>query len=183
MTLNDIKIEALKLMFTNYSEDIYDVTELTNDDNYSAYIMSMNGAINRALARMFSKKVIRKKFKPLATSYADVDNGVEIEDAISITLSEEDIAALRLQMVADNPDVTEQEIEAEINRINAENRVSIPVDAQMLIPYYIKADLYQEDEPAIATQARNYFEQGLDDRWYDEEQEVVENVFRQGWLG
>lgn len=149
MTINEIKIEALKLMFTNYSEDIDNVDMLYNDDNYSAYIMSMNGAINRALARLWAKRIIRNSFVPLPTSFA-VDNTQELEDAIT------------------PPD---------------KERVHIPIDVQLLIPYYIKADLYEEDEPALAAQARNIFEQSIDDRRDEDEQEQLVNVFRQGWLG
>ena len=187
MTINDIKIEALKLMFTNYNEDIHSVSELSNDDNYAAYIPSMNGAINRALARLYAKRVIRKRFIPLPTDFASCDDSKDIEEAISITLTEYEKDAIRDRIADENPHLTAEEIEAkaivEINNEEAKLHVYIPVDAQLLIPYYIKADLYEEDEPAIAAQARNYFEAGLDDRWYDEEQEVVENVFRNGWLG
>lgn len=185
MTINDIKIEALKLMFTNYDEDIHDIMELTNDDNYAAYIPSMNGAINRALARLWAKRVIRKMFVPLPTDFTD--NEQDLTDAISLPVTDIEKDLIRERIELENPNLTAEEITAkvdvEINNEIAKRHVDIPVDTQLLIPYYIKADLYEEDEPAIAAQARNYFETGLDDRWYDEEQKVVENVFRKGWLG
>lgn len=187
MKLNDIKIEALKLMFTNYSEDISDIEALINDDNYSAYIMSMNGAINRALARLWAKRVIRKMFTPLPTDFASVDNEKELEDLISLPVTDLEKELIRERIRAEYPNLTAEEVEAkatvEINNEMANRHVSVSIDVQLVIPYFIKADLYEEDEPALAAQARNYFETAIDDRRDEEEQEQVINVFRQGWLG
>lgn len=174
-------------MFTNYSEDISDVTALLNDDNYSAYIMSMNGAINRALSRLWAKRVIRKMFVPLPTDFASVDDQKDIEDLISLPVSNIEKELIRERIRTENPNLTAEELEAkatvEINNEIANRHVSVPIDMQLIIPYFIKADLYEEDEPALSAQARNYFETAVDDRGYDEGQSVVENVFRCGWLG
>ena len=43
-----------------------------------------------------------------------------------------------------------------------------------LIPYYIKFELYQEDEPDLALTAKNTFDQGIESlRVYDEEFEEI----------
>lgn len=179
MTINDIKIEALKLMFTNYSEDISDVAELTNDDNYSAYIMSMNGAINRAVARLRAKRVIRQPFKLLPQSFADLDNGLELSEAITPDV---DASVIEAEVIAENPNATAEDIAEAIAEAEAKARVSIPDDVQPMIAYYIKADLFEEDEPSLSALARNVFETFIDDRQYDETQDSIVNVYRRGWL-
>lgn len=39
----------------------------------------------------------------------------------------------------------------------------IPEELQEIIPYFIKGELYQEDEPNMASSSMNYFESLLDD--------------------
>lgn len=41
--------------------------------------------------------------------------------------------------------------------------VDLPDELCELIPYFIKAELYEEDEPQLAVVARNYFEAALED--------------------
>lgn len=186
MTINDIKVEALKLMFTNYNEDINDINACLNDDNYSAYIPAMNGAINRAVGRLWAKRVITKMFTLLPTAHKDTANYSDLCDVLyPVTdterlLIEERIKSLYLNLEGiDIEDKVNEEIKNEI----VKRRLYIPADAQALIPYYIKAELYEEDEPSLAMQARNFFEQGIEDRQGEEVQECIENVFRNGWLG
>ena len=54
MRVGDIKVEAIKLMFTNYGFDfsINELQTMLSDENYSSYIVNMNGAIARALDRI-----------------------------------------------------------------------------------------------------------------------------------
>ena len=186
MTINDIKIEALKIMFLNYSEDIKDITALTTDENYSAYIMNMNGAINRALGRFWAKRVIHKMFKPLPSAFEGIDDSLDLCDyCFAITQTEE--AKIKECVEIEYPNLTGEALTIKQNLAIEEEKVNrrklIPIDAQLLIPYWIKADLYEEDEPALSVQARNIFEQGIDDRQHEEVQPSIENVFRSGWLG
>lgn len=41
--------------------------------------------------------------------------------------------------------------------------IPIPDELARIIPYYIKADLYEEEEPGLAAQSRNIFESYLDE--------------------
>jgi hypothetical protein len=186
MTINDIKIEALKLMFTNYNEDISDINDCLNDDNYSAYIPAMNGAINRAVGRLWAKRVITKMFTLLPTAHKDTANYSDLCDVLyPVTDTERLLIEERIK--SQNPDSEgvdlANKVKVEINNEIVARRLYIPADAQALIPYYIKAELYEEDEPSLAMQARNFFEQGIEDRQGEEVQECIENVFRSGWLG
>ena len=49
MKLGEIKIEALKLMFADYTDDLSmeNLAALKSDENFGRYVNSMPGAINR----------------------------------------------------------------------------------------------------------------------------------------
>lgn len=186
MTINDIKVEALKLMFTNYNEDISDINACLNDDNYSAYIPAMNGAINRAVGRLWAKRVITKMFTLLPTAHKDTANDSDLCDVLyPVTDTERLLIEERIKSLYPDFEGIEiaNKVNVEINNEIVKRRLYIPADVQALIPYYIKAELYEEDEPSLAMQARNFFEQGIEDRQGEEVQECIENVFRNGWLG
>ena len=56
----------------------------------------------------------------------------------------------------------------------------LPENLARLIPYYIKFELYQEDEPDLALNAKGTFDQGIESlRVYDDVQEEfnIENVY------
>lgn len=60
MTIEEIKKEALKLMFTNQDNEVdtMSMEELEDDSNYGDFLNNMNGCINRAIVRLKSKGVI-----------------------------------------------------------------------------------------------------------------------------
>ena len=41
--------------------------------------------------------------------------------------------------------------------------VPIPENIVALIPYFVKGDLYRDDEPNEASEARNWFESGIEE--------------------
>lgn len=116
MTIEEIKKEALKLMFTNQDNEIDErtIAELEQDDNYGDYLANMYGSINRAIVRLKSKGV-----------------GYTGE---------------RLTKGTDDETI-------------------LPIDEELseLIPYFIKGELYEEDNPQQASIAKNYFEDTVDD--------------------
>lgn len=116
MTIEEIKKEALKLMFTNQDNEIEESTiiELEQDDNYGDFLVNMNGSINRALVRLKSK-------------------GVKYTGE-------------------------------RLNK-NTDNSQTLDIDENLceLIPYFIKGELYEEDNPQQAAIAKNYFEDTVDD--------------------
>lgn len=131
MTLEEIKKEALKLMFTNQDNEIDGSTieELMGDDNYGDYLANMNGCINRAIVRLKSKGI---------------------------------------------------EYSGERLAVDASNDIELPIDEELseLIPYFIKGELYEEDNPQQASIARNYFEDTVDDYLSTKNQTAVEVVWR-----
>lgn len=133
MTIEEIKKEALKLMFTNQDNEIdnaEDIDDLMTEDSYADYLANMNGCINRAIVRLKSK-------------------GVEYDMENRLTK-------------------------------DTNNKEELPLDEALceLIPYFIKGELYEEDNPQQASIARNYFEDTVDDYLSTKNQTAVEVVWR-----
>lgn len=58
------------------------------------------------------------------------------------------------------------------------HEIGLPEDACVLIPLYIASQLYKDDDISQATAYRNEFEAGLQDLYYNvENQESIEEVF------
>lgn len=131
MTIEEIKKEALKLMFTNQDNEIdsSDISQLEADDNYGDYLVNMYGCINRAIVRLKSK-------------------GVEFTGE---------------RLNSETPDDRVLELDEELCE---------------LIPYFIKGELYEEDNPQQASIAKNYFEATVDDYLATKNQTSVETVWR-----
>jgi hypothetical protein len=64
--------------------------------------------------------------------------------------------------------------------VDANNDIELPIDEELseLIPYFIKGELYEEDNPQQASIARNYFEDTVDDYLSTKNQTAVEVVWR-----
>lgn len=184
MKLGEIKIEALKQMFTNYGFDINieNLTSLLIDENYASYLVAMNGSIARAIDRIENAMVVKRKVFDIPSSFLNeinrsyqrfdlsqihdyfmidrvictFDNGFINENA-EFTLAGDLITLPVLKGVtfsivyfpkvknidADTSDTDELELEDKFARI---------------IPYFIKGELYQEEEPGLAADATNRFE-------------------------
>lgn len=184
MKLGEIKIEALKQMFTNYGFDINieNLTSSLQDENYANYLVAMNGSIARAIDRIENAMVVKRKVFDIPSSSLNEinrsyqrfdlsrihdyfmidrvictsDNGFINENA-EFTLAGDLITLPILKGVtfsivyfpkvknidADTSDRDELELEDKFARI---------------IPYFIKGELYQEEEPALAADATNRFE-------------------------
>ena len=187
MKIGDIKVEALKLMFTNYGFDvgINDLQRMLNDENYASYIVNMNGAIARALDRIenacvlpLKRKVIRqedcetgKSFLKFDTSKikdlfmidritAEYENGqydgnIGFNVEGEVVIFEKANASFTILYYPTIKTVDEKVLDSE--------ELWIPDKISRIIPYFIKGDLYQEEEPDLAADARNIFEACLDD--------------------
>jgi len=185
MTLGEIKIEALKLMFMNYEHDIAvsDIENIKGDAKYGSYLVNMPGSINRAFNRIEQKGVLRSKT-------ASLENGAEGDYYTRYDLDEiSDFYSLE-RIVYENadggykgnigfriegseillPNIKEGEsyrliYKPKIERVTGitddEAEIGLPDDIAGLIPYFIKSELFEEDEPALSAQARNVFEASL----------------------
>ena len=204
MTYGEIKIEALKLMFVNYSFDmsVEDIEKMKTDESYGSYLVNMDGAINRALDRIENACVVPVK------KYAIVDDNLTREgdlkvfdlNKISDLFQVERISSINSYGdycgdVEFNIDAEEllirqnysnfkviyyPQLPRKTNKLSDFDELDIPDNIARLIPYYIKSELYQEEEPTISADARNIFEACLEDlkKPTISKQNYVEQVIR-----
>ena len=187
MKLGDIKVEAIKLMFTNYAFDmgIDDLQRMISDENYGSYIVNMNGSISRALDRIENACVVPAK--RYSISEEDFEQGKffkkfdlnKIEDFFAIDRITAEYengcydgnveyelqgdTLLLHNSAADFTILYFPKIKTVDETISDSDEIWIPENIARLIPYFIKGDLYQEEEPVLAADARNLFEASLDD--------------------
>jgi hypothetical protein len=184
MRIGDIKIEAIKLMFVNYGHDLVidDLEKVSKDENYRSYLVNMGGSINRALDRIENACVVPVKIHNLVIEDAEIGKYRDRFDLSGLV----DYFALD-RVVAENgyyyDGNTAYQLEGDILVIDkfVEARViyypkvvkcgeehdlfEVPLPDQItrLIPLYVKGDLFQEEEPSLAADAKNQFEQLLED--------------------
>ncbi len=189
MKLGEIKIEALKIMFANYSLDLQidDIQGLVSDENYGSYLVNMNGSIARALDRIENACVLPLRVLELSIKDFVSKNGQLYFDVNSV----DDLFLIeRIVLVSNELNIYDTEapyvlegcylvvedvcVDAkykiiyyskapEIEGLSDEDNLEIPNKLARLIPYFVKGDLYQEEEPNLASEARNLFEASLDD--------------------
>lgn len=192
MTIGEIKIQALKLMFTNYSNDIQadNIDDLISNDNYGSYLVNMSGSINRAISRINNSGVLRSKaysvdystesehivvgeyitkydLQELIADYHSLDRVIkeglygEYNGRIAYNLEED---TLLLSPLIDGESYRLM-YKPQIAQISYDSDDTLefdaPNDIANIIPLFIKGDLFEEDEPQLATKARNEFEQSL----------------------
>lgn len=196
MTLNDVKKAALQLMFANYSDDLTDenVDEISNEE-YTQYLVNMNASINRALGRIESAGVLPLKTISItpatakestsSDTFSRYDLKTLASDFLSLSRIAKESARGYIPSVPYHIEGTVVVLEPlkegeqyivvyrrRPARISIASVSSTTVDAPdniaEIIPYYIKADLFEEDEPNLALQARNIFESLLTQLVVDE---------------
>lgn len=182
MNIGEIKAEALKLMFAGYDTiEEGTVAGLATDENYSVYLAGMVGSINRCLSDLEAKGALPEKRMELSVAEGEITGDRILFDLSGLAYSEivrvVKAAAwgydgccpydLEANVLTLDYDAGEQPSFALIYLPRAE-RVSLatsnsdPIDLPdylaCLVPYFIKGDLYRDDEPSEAAEARNYYE-------------------------
>ena len=205
MKVGDIKVEALKLMFVNYSFDlgIEDLQKMISDENYGSYIVNMNGAIARALDRIENACVMPLKRYEIPYEDCtvtnnfirfDLDNVGDLYLIERITAESEDSYDGNVGFTLEGnilllPNTNVQfnilyypKVKSMTNEVLDTDDIWIPERIARLIPYFIKGDLYQEEEPDLAADARNIFEASLEDlkKPTQSKQDFVHRTFRMG---
>lgn len=188
MKVGQIKIEAIKLMFTNYAYDIHteDLQRMISDENYGSYIVNMNGSIARAIDRIENACVVPVKRKTIKANELTVGavfdrfDTSKISDLFQIDRvtaeypngdydgnaeyeEEGNILLLRHNGAATYTILYYPTIKTVDENVLDSDEFWIPDNIARIIPYFIKGDLYQEEEPKLAADARNIFEASLDD--------------------
>lgn len=201
MTLGEIKIEALRLMFANANEDIdASLMEIyRSDDNYRDYLGGMPGAINRCFAEIEKRGILPSKscqltggtrdgcftrFSPksLVPDFGEVDRLVytcgaiydpshpyRMEGDVIVT---ESVSAGETYILLYKPRITRI-----TSSTDEQTVIDVPENIAAAIPYYIKGDLFRDDEPNEAGEARNWFEAAIENIPRAKEQYAVRDVY------
>ncbi len=201
--LGEIKIESLKLMFADYKNDysVDTLDDLLSDDNYGKYLRAMNGSINRCFDRIRS---LRKQPKKAL----EIDKGESTESLLFINLDDalyQDVDYIsRITYRDDYGYQSKSEYEIEGRTLIIPNRdgvyrmvyyeklpfittetdtdiIQIEDELARLIPYFIKYELIEEDEPDQSRAAKMEFETMLA-RLY-QESDIVQTKVVDVWEG
>ena len=214
VTIGEIKVNTLKLMFTNYSDRIYaldgdgndNIPNLEEDTEYAVHLVNMNECINRALNRLISVDALpTKSFVVTAESATVTRNAMrvdmkqEVEDYSTIVRvikdSDESYNAnypyrleengvIRLDKLEEGEEYRiiyrpKEELLTELTP-NTHTFTNVPDSIAILIPYFVKGELLEEDDSAASALARNLFEQLVADRVSEmdgPEQQQIKTVY------
>lgn len=209
MKLGDIKIEALKLMFINMGDDIgiENLETISQDETYRSYLVNMPGAINRCFANIEEKRVLPSKSKVLTHSRGIASGGFlrfklsEIPDFFDIEriAKETDDGeydgdydytvegdTLVLDRYEEGDGITYTVIyKPTIERVtyltDDNTEIAIPNNIAANIPYFLKGDLYRDDEPNEASEARNWYEQAMNEIYLKKEHKTtkIKSIYSQ----
>ena len=189
MRIGDIKAEALRIMFVNNDDMIKvdSLSDLAGLENYRTYLLNMNGSINRCFSAIERKRVLPLKEFVLSQSNAIASGYFSRFDLSALIPDFCDLE--RVVYECDEAYIGDLDYRREgntliLNRVNSDGvyralyyprikrltdlsgyleELDVPDEIACLIPYFIKGDLYRDDEPNEASEARNWFEQGIDD--------------------
>lgn len=169
------------------SEGSEAVTRMKNDPRYADYMDKIPGAFNRALADLEAKRVIPWKSKRLMLSEGEKMGGARVFD-LSLLIPDcyevekvgawESYSGTSELFLVEDYELDGGELiiyggtKAEafvvkytqsLPRMTADTdvgaEISLPEALASAIPYFIKGDLYEAEEPGEAAKARNLYEQ------------------------
>lgn len=197
MRLGDIKLEALKIMFVNMEDDI-DIEGLetyAQDDIYKSYLVNMTGAINRCLSSIEEKRVLPSRARLLKRSegskrgrfirfdlaalipdFFDIDRVVRETSYGEYEGDAEYMTEGNILVLEDREEDEESctvlykpKLERLTSLSDDTAELDIPDNIAAYIPYFVKGDLYRDDEPNEASEARNWYEQAMSEIYLKKE--------------
>lgn len=191
MKLGDIKIEALKLMFVSYGEFLTtdSLPNYENDENYASYLVKMNGSINRCFADLERKRITPTRVKIFSAEDAknracNAEFDISALDMLELVrLDYENERGVRVspfrvyEYIPEEKRLITRKISdgecyhlvyrEKLKRLGYDEanelEIELPDTITSVIPFFIKGDLFREDEPNEAAEARNWYEQATED--------------------
>lgn len=181
MKLGDIKAEALNLMsIVGYMGfDNTNIDTLYNDETAKSYLYGMTGSINRALTRLYSEGKLG--YASVIVSNDELANGsfdsgklTDCGKVERIFIVDEFGTERAINFISDdgciklrrfiNPNLKYKIVyrkKAPFVAYSTPNsaELDIPQEAANIIPYFIKGELYADEEPSAAAAAMSIFEQ------------------------
>lgn len=203
MTLAELKVECLRIIFANADEILSadKISQYEIDEQYSDYLSNMTGAINRCFAVLENKRVlpvkpialeppstlasrhIRYDMDDVVDDFFDVDRVIGESDGAYYPALDYWMEGNTLVLWNNGLDVTVL-YRPSLPRVRStDNDMVLPIPDYIAayIPYFIKGDIYRNDEPNEASEARNWFEQAISELEGKREQyqSVVDTVYSQ----
>ncbi|MBR2070401.1 MAG: hypothetical protein IJ981_03140 [Clostridia bacterium] len=199
MKLGDVKAEALRLMFVTMEDEVNaeNIGRYKHESRYAPYLMNMDGSISRGLQRVANERKLGRKMAEITkfegTGYFVY--GRLPEDFLSIsglsryynnrfeTVKDYKIYGNRKVSVPKRDGVkyfVEYHPNAPKLPTDDTQELDVPTEVAMMIPYFVKGELYEEEDANAAVLARNLFEQWLREYSTDAENYAVETVYTMG---
>ena len=196
MKLGEIKLEAIRIMNINNDTNLFveNLSNLAGEKKYAKYLNNMLNVINKAIDIINHRRVLPQKridLSEVEIKKGSVNNRFDIssvEDFLSISrIVYEDnnkyLERVPFEREGNNvvisskykPEYLAMVYDTKVDNITIELQDTDEVpglsdELSRLIPYYIKFELYQEDEPDLALTAKSTFDQGIEAlRVYDDE--------------
>ena len=190
MTYGEIKIEALRLMFASNGTDIHpdDLSVYEQDESYRFYLIGMPESLNRCFSRIEERRVLPDRTRALRREEGSIGGAFIRFDLDSLIPDLFDIErvvyedgegeyngsapyeregnTLVLPIFDDGVSysvVYKPSIKRVRSFTESSAELGIPEGIASIIPYYLKGDLFRDDEPDEANEARLWFEQALDE--------------------
>lgn len=209
MKLGEIKLEALKIMNINNDSvlDLSSMDAIYGEKRYAKFLNNMFNAINKAIDVINHKKVLPKRrvrLKDFCVENGKINNRFDVSkidnfmsvDRIVFEDEKEYLRAVpfdregELVVVSSAYDLGSLSMvyDTKVESINSglgdnEDVPNLSDEFCRLIPYYIKFELYQEDEPSLAITAKNIFDLGIENlRILEDEKDCyfIEKVYSEG---
>lgn len=189
MTYAQIYTEALRLMFATgtdlFAETAEGILGLLNHPNYNDYLLAMPGSINRCFADLTAKGVIPYKIERVdeeeGVNAGDGFRLLELHDRIPDCTEIvgikwiRGVAAREILEPGEDYHVEGDELYLPIGKpcaiyytprlpcvdasTDLDGAVPLPHELAVAVPYYVKSELYRQEEPHEAAEALNLYEQ------------------------
>lgn len=188
MKLADLKLEALRIMNINNDMELRSekFQSIISEKRFAKYLNNMTNSINRAIDIINHRRITTQKTtamdkllikRGLLTNRYDLTS---IDDILSVDriIYEDNCKYLKSIPFDNEGECVVVSIQYDPKFLKLLYWSKIPAIKETLqdsdeiphlsdelariIPYYIKYDLYQEDEPDLALHAKNTFEQGIE---------------------
>ena len=184
MKLGDIKAEALNLMsIIGYmGADNTNIDTFYNDDTARSYLYAMNGSLNRAMTRLYNEGKLGKKdvlFNNTALNESgeyDLSLLPDYGRADRVFIRDENGGERPINFIVEsnkiklrrfiNPKLSYRLTyykKAPYITYDTPNSAELDIADEIghILPYFIKGELYADEEPGAASAAMSYFEQYL----------------------
>jgi hypothetical protein len=187
MKLGEIKLEALRVMNINNDSilNLENMDSILGEKRFAKYLNNMLCSINRAIDIINHKNILPEKklsLDTLLTTYGVSNNRFDLAKTSDVMAISRIVYEEGNTYISRVPYEKEGSVLVVDSRYNPKNlsvvyypRIAsigedisddddipgLPDNLARLIPYYIKFDLYQEDEPDLAVKGKETFEEGL----------------------